>query len=306
MPPRLGSRSAFALVALTGFLLVFGSTVRAHGAGLSCPDWPLCFGRVVPEFDFHVYLEFGHRVVAGVVSLGFLAQAWRFWRNGAFAASVALRRLYVLAGVALAVQVVLGGLTVLHLLAEWTVASHLVTGNTFCALLLLVALTVRELEARPARQPLPGVVRALGVAMLVLVPVQLALGGLVAGGHAGLACGTWPSCNGAGWFPTFVGDVGLQVTHRAVAYTLAAVALLNAVVQRGAARTPALVVLAAVLLQVTIGVANVLLRLPVEVTLLHSAGAAAVMLSSTWLAAEAVRSPVASHRSSALGAVVAK
>ncbi len=148
--------------------------------------------------------------------------------------------------------------------------------------------------------------RCLAVLMVLLVPVQLAIGGLVAGGHAGLACGTWPSCNGAGWFPTFVGDVGLQVTHRAVAYTLTAIALLNAVVQRGATRKPALVVLAAVCVQVVIGVANVLLRLPVEVTLLHSAGAACVMLSSTWLAAEAVRSPVTSAHSTAIGGVVAK
>lgn len=306
MPPRLGSRTAFALVSLTGFLLVFGSTVRAHGAGLSCPDWPLCFGRVVPEFDFHVYLEFGHRVVAGLVSLGFIGQAVRFWRNGAFGASEGLRRLYALAAVALGAQVVLGGLTVLHLLAEWTVASHLVTGNTFCALLLLIALTVRELETRPARAALSPWARNLAVLMVVLVPVQLALGGLVAGSHAGLACGTWPSCNGAGWFPTFSGLVGLQVTHRVVAYTLAALAVVNAVVQRGATRKPALLVLAAVAVQVAIGVSNVLLRLPVEVTLLHSAGAACVMLSSTWLAAEGVRSPVASTNPSALGAVVAK
>lgn len=306
MASRLGSRSAFALVALTGFLLVFGSTVRVHGAGLSCPDWPLCFGRVVPEFDFHVYLEFGHRVVAGAVSIGFLAQAVRFWRNGAFAASASLRRLYVLAAVALATQVVLGGLTVLHLLAEWTVASHLVTGNTFCALLLLIALSVRELEAPTARAALPASTRALALVMLVLVPVQLVLGGLVAGGHLGLACGTWPTCNGDSWFPTFAGDVGMQVTHRAVAYTLAAIALLNAALQRGATRVPSLVVLAAVLIQGTIGVANVLLRLPVEVTLLHSAGAASVMLSSTWLAAEAVRAPVTSGDVPALRTVVAK
>ena len=60
----LGRLAAF-LVAATAFLIVFGASVRVHGAGLACPDWPLCFGEVVPAIDFQVGLEFGHRVIAG-------------------------------------------------------------------------------------------------------------------------------------------------------------------------------------------------------------------------------------------------
>lgn len=286
-------RFAFGLVALTGVLLVFGSTVRVHGAGLACPDWPLCFGQVVPDIDFRVSLEWGHRVLASVVSFGFLAHGVWAWRSGVLSRSEGFRRLYVLAAVTLVTQVILGGLTVWQLLAEWTVASHLIAGNTFCALLLLLALTLVELRDPAERPAIDARVRALPLLLALLVPAQLILGGLVAGSHAGLACGTWPSCNGAGWFPTFEGLVGLQVTHRIVAYLLLTLAWVNAAVQRGSTRRPALLIAALVTVQALIGIANVLTRLPVEVTLLHSAGAASVYAATAWSLFEALSSPVA-------------
>lgn len=285
-------RAAFGLVAVTGILLVFGSTVRVHGAGLACPDWPLCFGQVVPAIDFQVGLEYFHRVLAGCVSLGFVGLGAWSWRSGAWAASGRLRALFVLAALTLLTQVILGGLTVLHLLAEWTVASHLLAGNTFCALLLTIALTLRDMAARPeggASEPVAAVVTgvaALPLLFLVLVPVQLGLGGYIAGSHAGLVCGTWPSCNGGPWFPTLQGLVGLQVAHRLLAYGLFALAWLHVWTSRDRAelRAPSRLLATLITLQACIGVANVLLRLPVEVTLLHSAGAASVFACMTWQA----------------------
>ena len=104
-----------ALTAVTYALLVFGSSVRVHGAGLACPDWPLCFGEVIPALDFQVFLEWGHRVLAGGVSLGYVALMWAVFRDGERRRRIGW--LTAVGAMVLATQVVLGGLTVLELLS---------------------------------------------------------------------------------------------------------------------------------------------------------------------------------------------
>ena len=64
------------LVALTLCLIVLGALVRAHEAGLACPDWPLCFGEFVPQMDLRVAFEWSHRVLAGSLSIAFAALAF--------------------------------------------------------------------------------------------------------------------------------------------------------------------------------------------------------------------------------------
>jgi cytochrome c oxidase assembly protein subunit 15 len=114
----------FALCAATFGLIVLGALVRAHGAGLACPDWPLCFGRLVPAFDLRVAFEWSHRAVAGAVGLGFAGLAVAALRRPA--ARAACGRWLAVAAALLAAQILLGALTVWHLLAAWTVTSHLV------------------------------------------------------------------------------------------------------------------------------------------------------------------------------------
>jgi cytochrome c oxidase assembly protein subunit 15 len=160
------------LTVLAWALIVVGALVRAHGAGLACPDWPLCFGELVPTFDFQIAFEWGHRAFAGLLSLGLLAGAVLTWRQRELWARA--RGPIVAACAVFVVQAILGGLTVLHLLASWTVTSHLLCGNLFAATLLWSALSFREW--RPAERS-PRVFAATLVAAGAL-RVPMLLGGL--------------------------------------------------------------------------------------------------------------------------------
>src|SRR5271170_1323059 len=62
-------RALAVLAVLIFFLIVVGGMVRNLGAGLSCPDWPLCQGRIIPEFDIRVFAEYFHRLFAATVSI---------------------------------------------------------------------------------------------------------------------------------------------------------------------------------------------------------------------------------------------
>ena len=280
---RRGDRLAQGFAALTALafgLIVLGALVRAKGAGLACPDWPLCFGRLVPTFDVKVAFEWSHRLVAGLVALAFLGLAGLALKRPSTGA--ATRRLLAIAAALLVVQILLGALTVWKLLASWTVTSHLLVGNAFVAALLLLALQLRaDAAAREPRPPLPRAERlavALAAALLLL---QIALGGLVSSNYAGLACAQWPACNDGVFFPSFEGAIRLQLLHRLTAYALLAALGFAALATRRRRGLASLTALALALgsLQLAVGVANVLLRIPVELTGLHSALAAALVLT---------------------------
>jgi cytochrome c oxidase assembly protein subunit 15 len=261
--------------------MVLGALVRAHGAGLACPDWPLCFGEVVPRFDLKVAFEWTHRVVAGSLSLVFLGLVGLTWRRPATFASV--RGLLVAAALLLAVQILLGALTVWKLLASWTVTSHLVTANLFAITVLLVALRIRErAQGAPAAAAAPRAARAWAAAAALLLGAQIVLGGLVSSSFAGMACPEWPTCLDGEWFPRIGGLVPLHLMHRTNGYLVVAGLLgLALAARRTRAATPAGVAAVLGLAQVAVGVANVLWGIPVEVTALHSALAAALVLALT-------------------------
>jgi len=281
--PRTGSRIPalfLLLLGLTYLLIVLGALVRAKDAGLACPDWPLCFGDLIPQMNVQVAFEWGHRAVAGTVALAFAGLSIHVLRHPPV--PVGVRRLLALGAVLLGIQIVLGGLTVLLQLASWTVTAHLLTGNSFAATTLWIALALRDRErGRPARPRAAGVVRLSVLVATAFLVVQMLLGGLVASSYAGLACPEWPTCNGGQWFPTWRGSVGLHVLHRLNGYALVTALVAMAVACRRQGRLARIAALAVglALCEVLVGISNVVFGIPFEVTGLHSALAAALVLT---------------------------
>jgi len=284
---RVAARLGLVTTLLVYGLLVIGSVVRTTGSGLACPDWPLCEGRLIPRFEFHVLVEWFHRLVALLASLLVLATAAWVWRGRATRAR--LGGLAALAVALLVTQVLLGALTVWKLLSPAVVSSHLAVALLLFGTLLTLTL-VAGAEDRPAALTggaiAPGPLGLLGLTA-ALAYGQCLLGALVSTTHAGLACSDWPTCNGE-WFPPLRGAVGLQMIHRYGAYLLTAVVLFTAARTRAAGepvvRAAGGMAAGLTLLQVGIGVATVVLGVPPWASALHLANAAglfALLLAAT-------------------------
>jgi cytochrome c oxidase assembly protein subunit 15 len=285
------SKWFLALAIATWVQIGFGALVRAKKAGLACPDWPLCYGAVVPDLKLDgVIYEWGHRAFASLISLLFVFCFVLGWRQPVLKARIG-RWLVGAAGLLLA-QIVMGGLTVLIVHkgdgdprpAAWTVSTHLILGNLLAALAILASQDLRHLTRQTisGSEPVPGLTRGvLGLWTTSLV-TQFVLGGAIAGNIAGLVCTEFPTCNGGVWFPTFEGFVGLQVFHRLNAYLLLTLALTFAFRVRAhtglAAMGKGLAGL--VLLQACVGAVNIFAVLHTHVTTLHSV-LAALLFSAT-------------------------
>lgn len=274
---------AVTLASMTFALIVLGALTRAMGAGLACPDWPFCNGKLIPTFEGGVFYEWLHRLVAACVSLVFLGMAgWIAWakplrsRLGPWALA---------AIVLLGIQIVLGGLTVLKLLDSRVVTFHLATGTLLFGTFLVIALRARAAATGYlARRDQPRGLRGLAIATLLGVFGQVLLGGVVASNYAAWACPDWPTCQGT-LFPPLVGYVGLHMIHRDGAYLLTVLVLAcwwigrrspDTWVRRGCG---AMLVL--VLVQFALGVANVLWHIPPGITAAHNACGEALFATAT-------------------------
>ena len=273
------ARLAFLSATLMFGLIVVGSVVRTTGSGLACPDWPLCHGRLIPPLQFNILIEWFHRLLALVVGLGLLATA-----GWVFAHRTVRARLGGLAVVSIGLylsQALLGALTVWRLLDPNVVSGHLAMGLLLFGTLLRLGLVARHEVSAAAAAPRPAGLLPLFALATAAIWSQAVLGGMVSTNHASLACPDWPTCNGE-WFPALTGLVGLQMAHRYGAYAL--VVLLALVAWRAGAssdvtvRNLARALFLLVLAQAVLGVANVLLGIPVWVSALHL-GNAALMLA---------------------------
>ena len=270
-------------------LLFLGSLVHATESSLACPDWPTCFGTMVPEMTGGVFWEHLHRLVAGGLLLFFLGATYLAWKEPVRMPWV--RSATVVGFLLLLVQAVLGGITVIFGLPDAISTSHLGLAFFFLGLATVLALVSSphwesglgpEESARPA-------LRGWAVAAVALTFLQSLVGALVRHTDAGMACPDVPLCLGE-WVPPLQnGLVALHFGHRILGVTLLVVVLILghlAFWRSGSSRMRSLGVLAAatVLAQVLLGFLSVYFRLGVTVVSLHTLFAASLLTMVTALA----------------------
>jgi cytochrome c oxidase assembly protein subunit 15 len=276
--------------------MALGSLVRSTDSGLACPDWPMCYGQLVPYFDYQIFLEWFHRLLAGMLSISFVYFLWQVFTSPLLR-KVFLKQFIVSFGL-LAAQVVLGGLTVLKLLNAKVVSLHLVNAILFLSVLLWMLAkaqhmikNVTSLDCSAEKKDVLSLrdsMKAKSVlgAFAILVFAQMTLGGMVSSNNAGLICPDFPLCMGK-WIPDLSFLVSVQVFHRFLAYLLliASVGLFFILRKQ---KLPLMVSLSIKLiptlmaLQILLGVANVVYRLPPLLSSLHLANALLIYVFAVW------------------------
>jgi len=320
MVERITSRYrklVFATWFLTLDLIMFGAFVRLTDSGLGCPDWPGCYGKVTPiGASGHIeaalqampygavsfskaWIEMIHRYVGSILGMMIIAIVYFAWRYRRELGNTP--RLAIVTLIAVCVQGAFGAWTVTHQLMPVVVTAHLLGGMLLLGLMTWLA--AREKTHPPialaARRWLPWT--AVG---LILLFVQIALGGWVSTNYAALACMDFPLCHGE-WVPDmdFHGGYSLfralgmlpsgemisqhaltaiHWVHRNFAFLVFAYLGALAWMMRadGGLRGPATLVLALLFAQLLTGLTTIFFQWPLLIAVLHNGGAAGLVLAT--------------------------
>jgi cytochrome c oxidase assembly protein subunit 15 len=292
---------------LAAIVVVLGAWVRLTDAGLGCPDWPGCYGHIYPQAQSQAgraWHEMIHRYVAGtLIAIITTLLIWACVRHkdrGQPLAPVAL--LFVV----VCLQGALGALTVTLLLKPLIVTGHLIGGLTTLGLLWWLALTPPRRDLSTAEAGL----RKFAVIGCAVLGMQIFLGGWTSTNYAAVACPDFPTCQRSWWPPMDFHDafvlwrglginyeggvlanparIAIHLTHRFGALVTGSVLLGVGLLTLLRAKSRRLfgagiAVMAAVLLQICIGIATVHYGVPLPLATMHNAGAALLVLSMVWL-----------------------
>ena len=192
-------------------VIVLGAYVRLSHAGLGCPDWPGCYGHLTvgqalenaaavndayPERPLHeakALKEMVHRYLAATLGLVILVLAWLAYRNRRDAQQPVQMPMVLVALVIF--QGLLGMWTVTLLLKPLIVSAHLLGGLTTMTLLWWMALRT----TRTTRPPGERTLRKWAAIGLVVLVLQILLGGWVSSNYAAVACPDFPTCQASYW-----------------------------------------------------------------------------------------------------------
>jgi cytochrome c oxidase assembly protein subunit 15 len=291
LTPQQYSRVAFwALFMLMGIVMT-GAGVRLTGSGLGCPDWPQCHGGIAPPLQTHAVIEYGNRVLSGLVGITAAAAGLLAFRRRPFRRDLAAIGLLLPLGVV--GQAVLGGFTVKHHLAPGFVMGHY--GLSMLLLTAAVALLWRsrhEPGSRPRSTDRVCVWATRALVPLGAVTVFLGTAATASGPHAGGA-GTGDVIDRLEWR----GDDTLSwIVHQhgrvATILGFAAVAVWILLWRRGGHRRAlrSMTILCSLIaVQGAIGLIQYGLELPSEIVWIHVSLAAFIWVSILFAAAAAGR-----------------
>ena len=311
----------FSLV-LTLVVIMLGAYTRLSDAGLGCPDWPGCYGQLMvpsateditsaelafPERPVEAdkaWLEMIHRYIAGLLGLMILALLIVSWKQ-----DHAPKILPLLIAIVVIAQATLGMLTVTMKLMPFIVMLHLVGGFTIFSLLFILYLRTKPLRIPGGDIGARKLAPLALIALLVLI-VQIILGGWTSTNYAALVCTELPLCE-SGWYSkldfiqAFSIDQGthqtfefgvleyparmtIHITHRIGALITAIVLLTLAIklfrhAHSNMMRQAAIYLLILLTLQISLGISNIVLNLPLAIAVTHNAIAALLLLNLVYL-----------------------
>jgi cytochrome c oxidase assembly protein subunit 15 len=275
-------RYAVLLAFCTLLLVVAGGLVTSNDAGLSVPDWPLSYGKLMPPMEGGIFYEHGHRMVAttvGLLTIGLTVWLWRVeprrW----------LRRLGLIALGAVILQGLLGGMTVIFMLPKPVSISHACLAQLFFSTTVAIAVFTSQSWKRgpfPVEDSGEPHLRWLALAAPACILAQVALG--AAARHRAL--GVLPHVAGALLATGVVMWVTLRILMRHSGHAVL--------------RASALALLGITFVQVFLGIAAYMSRIvtvdapqpmPVMVvfTVLHVAAGALTMAASVVVAIQIFR-----------------
>lgn len=260
-------------------LIVLGAFVRAMDAGLACPDWPLCFGDIIPDFQLQVYLEFLHRALAGIIAIACFILHIKLIRNKKIPDSI--KNICIVSLTVLMAQIIMGGLTVTLQLDSYVVATHLMLAMFFLLTLLWIYYYISGVKKIKAQ----AFTKIFSLVSFFVILIQILIGGLVASHYAALVCTDFPLCHGK-FIPTFSGIIGLQVIHRLWAYlvTIVLIAFSIHILRNkktlSEISTQAKLLSVFIIVQVIIGISNIIFHTPPLLTITHSLFAVLLLVTS--------------------------
>ena len=311
------------VAAVVAFIvIVLGAYVRLSHAGLGCPDWPGCYGQLAwPVETFEVeqanmafperpvesgkaWKEMVHRYLAGSLVLLVLAINFLAWKSRPARGNIRVLAFALLALILF--QAALGMWTVTLKLLPVVVMGHLLGGLTTFALLLWIVWQTSSTGSEGGGNACTPF-RAMILAGLGILAIQLALGGWTSANYSALACPDFPTCQGVLLPDTNFSDgfilwrevgvdyeggvldlpsrTAIHMAHRIGAvFTLVLLGVLALRLVRVPQCRQAGTLLGALLLaQISLGILNILLFLPLPIAVAHNAVGALLLATVLWL-----------------------